>query len=238
MKKTRKEYYKENREKELQRQKEYNEQNKDTIKEYYTEYRENNKELINERRRKQYQKNKEAKQKYYEQNKELIKKYRENNIDKINQREKEYRKTNIESVKDYQKVYQKINKEQNNKRAKERKENDPLYKLSCNIRSLITNSINRKGYKKESKTFNILNCSFEDFKLHLEKQFINDKAWMNWDNYGNPVDGLIEPNKTWDIDHIIPIATATNEEELLKLNHYTNLQPLCSYHNRYVKKDK
>jgi len=60
---------------------------------------------------------------------------------------------------------------------------------------------------------------------------------MNWQNYGNPVDGLIEPNKTWDIDHIIPISSAINEDELLKLNHYTNLQPLCSYYNRFVKKN-
>ena len=60
---------------------------------------------------------------------------------------------------------------------------------------------------------------------------------MNWDNYGNPSDGLIEPNKTWDIDHIIPVSSAKNEQELLELNHYTNLQPLCSYHNRYIKRD-
>ena len=40
-----------------------------------------------------------------------------------------------------------------------------------------------------------------------------------------------------DVDHIIPLASTTNEDELLKLNHYTNLQPLCSYHNRFIKKD-
>jgi len=215
-----KEWYKNNKEK----KKEYDKNRVDYHKDYYKE----NKEKIKEYNKENKEKVKMYSKKYYEK--------KENN-ERKKEYNKEYRKTNIESVKDYQKVYQKINKEQNNKRAKERKENDPLYKLSCNIRSLITKSINRKGYKKESKTFNILNCSFEDFKLHLEKQFINDKAWMNWSNYGNPVDGLIEPNKTWDIDHIIPIATATNEEELLKLNHYTNLQPLCSYHNRWVKKN-
>lgn len=59
---------------------------------------------------------------------------------------------------------------------------------------------------------------------------------MNWDNQGNPKDGILEPNKTWDIDHIIPLNSAKNEEELLKLCHYTNLQPLCSYINRCIKK--
>lgn len=47
-----------------------------------------------------------------------------------------------------------------------------------------------------------------------------------------------ELNYGWDIDHIIPISSATSQQEILKLNHYTNLQPLCSYTNRYIKKDK
>ena len=60
---------------------------------------------------------------------------------------------------------------------------------------------------------------------------------MNWENKGNPKDKILEPNKTWDIDHIIPLSTAKTEEEVLKLNHYSNLQPLCSYYNRFIKKD-
>jgi hypothetical protein len=51
---------------------------------------------------------------------------------------------------------------------------------------------------------------------------------MNWENYG----------KIWDIDHIIPLASAINEQEVLKLNHYTNLQPLDSNINRNIKRDK
>jgi len=47
-----------------------------------------------------------------------------------------------------------------------------------------------------------------------------------------------EPNSGWDIDHIIPISSAESEDDIIKLNHYTNLQPLCSYINRVVKRDK
>jgi hypothetical protein len=57
---------------------------------------------------------------------------------------------------------------------------------------------------------------------------------MTWDNYGK-YNG--ELNYGWEIDHIIPIASATTIDEVLKLNHYTNLQPLCSYTNRYIKRN-
>ena len=32
--------------------------------------------------------------------------------------------------------------------------------------------------------------------------------------------------------------TAKTEKDIIKLNHYTNLQPLCSYYNRYIKTNK
>ena len=49
-----------------------------------------------------------------------------------------------------------------------------------------------------------------------------------WENYGL-YNG--ELNYGWDIDHIIPISTAKTEEEIIKLNHYTNLQPLWRFDN-------
>ena len=58
---------------------------------------------------------------------------------------------------------------------------------------------------------------------------------MTWENRGlyNGTEGY-----GWDIDHIIPVSKATTEDDVIKLNHHTNLQPLCSYINRVVKKDK
>jgi hypothetical protein len=56
---------------------------------------------------------------------------------------------------------------------------------------------------------------------------------MNWNNYG-----LYESNKLnygWDIDHIVPLDICETEEDVIRLNHYTNLQPLCSYTNRNIK---
>jgi hypothetical protein len=61
---------------------------------------------------------------------------------------------------------------------------------------------------------------------------------MSWENYGNWNGSAKEINISWDIDHIIPLATAISLEDVIRLNHYTNLQPLCSYTNRYIKRDK
>lgn len=57
---------------------------------------------------------------------------------------------------------------------------------------------------------------------------------MTWENWGK-YDGRL--NTSWDIDHIIPISSAETEEDIIKFNHYMNLQPLCSFVNRFIKKD-
>ena len=108
-------------------------------------------------------------------------------------------------------------KERKNARIKEKKQSDPLYKLKLNTRSLISHSIKKAGFKKNSKTHKILNCSFEEFMSHLEKQF---NSGITWENYGK-----------WHLDHIVPVSLASTEEEIIKLNHYKNFQPMWGPEN-------
>ena len=112
-----------------------------------------------------------------------------------------------------------------NSRDRNRRRVDPLFNLKNNTRSLINTSLKSKGFDKKSKTSQILGCSFEDFKLYIESKF---EIWMNWENHGEYTGNY---NETWQYDHIIPISSAKNEEDIIKLNHYTNLQPLCSKKN-------
>jgi len=191
---------------------------KENMKENKKTYNEKKKEIIKEKKKEYQEKNKEQKKEYDK------KRYLEKKEEKKEKR-KNYYNINKESIKLYNKEYCK-------KYQKERQSKDPLFKLMCNIKKNICSIIKSNGYTKKSRTYQILGCSFEDFKIYIENQF---ESWMSWDNYGNPKDSIFEPNKTWDIDHIIPLASVTNEEELLKLNHYTNLQPLCSYNNRWIK---
>jgi hypothetical protein len=115
---------------------------------------------------------------------------------------------------------------------KERLKTDPLFKLSCNVRTLVRESIKRGYTKKSKKTEEILGCNFEDLKQYFENLF---EPWMSWENYGKYNGDL---NYGWDIDHIIPLRVGKSDEEILKLNHYTNLQPLCGYTNRHIKRGK
>lgn len=148
---------------------------------------------------------------------ETLKKYYLNNSEKIKETSKQYHLNNPEKTSRNNKKYIKRNKHKINEYNKKRKLIDPLFKLSGNTRSLIKQSFTRGGYSKKSKTFKILGCSFEEFKIYLERQFIKG---MNWENQGK-----------WHMDHIYPISLAKDEEHLIRLNHYTNFQPLWAEDN-------
>ena len=175
-------------------------------------------------RKKYYLNNKEKINEYAKNNKDIKKKsnkkYSENNKEKIKLWSKEYYLTNKEKIREYKRLY-----------TSNRMKSDPLFKLTKSIKNLIGNSIRRNGYKKLSRTELILGCSFNKFKEHIESKF---EPWMTWENRGL-YNG--ELNYGWDLDHIIPSSSAITEEDMIKLNHYTNLQPLCSYINRDIKRN-
>ena len=75
-----------------------------------------------------------------------------------------------------------------------------------------------KIIKKES-TEKILDCSIDFFINYLLQTFK--------DNYGYEYNGIEKVH----IDHIIPLATAKTEEDVIKLCHYSNLQLLKAKDN-------
>jgi hypothetical protein len=217
--------------------KEYRKKNKDRITKRIIKWQKENPEKFKNNQKTFYYKNKKVIienriERYHlnlENEKNYNKKYREENNETIKITQQKWRDDN----KDYFKVYRKDNSKKINKYLKDKRDNDPLFKLKGNIRSLIRQSFNRVNGNKSNKTNEILGCSYKEFKTHIEAQW---KPWMNWGNYGNPKDGILEGNKSWDIDHKIQLASAKTKEEIIKLNHYTNLQPLCSYVNRIIKR--
>lgn len=149
---------------------------------------------------------KKFREEYY---KEYYKEYRIKNLEKLQEYSKSYSQQNRKCISDYNKQYQ-----------KSRKKTDELFKFRVAIRNNISDAFKRsikKGVissKKNIEIEKILGCSIGEFRIYLEKLFTEQ---MNWENHGK---------FGWHIDHIIPISSAKTQEEVEKLCHYTNLQPL------------
>jgi hypothetical protein len=137
-------------------------------------------------------------------------------------KQKEYYQDNKERISDYYKQWREINRDKINKYNQQRKNQNPTIKLSHYLRSKISSGVKNFNGTKQNSTLDIL-ClnTWEDFKIYLESKWLEG---MNWENYG-----LGKHNQTWHIDHTIPISSAKSLEEVKKLNHYTNLNPMwCS----------
>jgi hypothetical protein len=157
---------------------------------------------------------------YFEKNKTNImsrkkhtqKSYYIRNKEKIQEYQKEYHQKNKTVIRN--KVRQKVNLYK-----KQRRKIDLNYKLTENLRSRIRKAIKIKGINQSKKSIEIIGCSSNELRFYLEKQFTDGMSWENYGFHG------------WHIDHIIPLSSAKNEEELIQLCHYTNLQPLWAKDN-------
>lgn len=138
------------------------------------------------------------------------KKYRLSNREKVNQRLKNFYKNNPEKRKEYRENYRPRKREQ----RKERRASDEVFKITNNIRARLYRYMKKLNITKRNRTFDIVGITPSELKNHIEKQFVDG---MNWGNYGQ---------FGWHIDHRIPLDSAKTEDELYKLCHYTNLQPL------------
>lgn len=150
------------------------------------------------------------------------KEYRLKNKEKQNAYNRNYYYTNKEQLIKYSVDYSRNNPEIRKRRHLNRLSKDSTYKVSINIRGLINRSFKKKNHAKNTKSAEILGCKFEEFRNHIESQFL---SWMNWSNYGKS-NGKY--NERWQLDHIIPMCNARTEKEVYLLNHWSNFQPLCA----------
>lgn len=95
-----------------------------------------------------------------------------------------------------------------------RKLTDPMFKVASNLRRRINNAL--KGRDKSAATLELLGCTVEQFKAHLESLWLPGMSWENYNYRG------------WHIDHRDPVALAdlSDPDQQKKCFHYTNLQPL------------
>lgn len=183
--------------------KEYRDSHKDQLKDYFKQYHIANREKRIKANREYKEKNREkflaTLRQYYQTHKGERREYFLQNREKIN--------------------------EMGRKAHKRRIETDIFYRIRRTLRSRLTNALKGKGAKSQ-KTLELLGCSVEQLKQHLEMQF---QEGMDWSNYGK---------HGWHVDHIIPCVSFDlfDPEQQKKCFHYTNLQPLWAEDN--LKKGK
>jgi hypothetical protein len=151
---------------------------------------------------------------------------------------KEYRKTAHGSkwIKDYRKSYYEKNRERLlkkqkeycknpevknliNKRRVEKKKTNPQFAIACRLRNRILKALKLVGAVKSKSTMELLGCSFEFLKQHIERQFRDGMCW--------------EDRSSFHIDHIRPLDSfdLADPKQLKAACHWTNLQPLPPIEN-------
>lgn len=145
---------------------------------------------------------------YYSENKEKI-------LSKVNKDRK--KKYDIE----YRKIYYSKNKDKINRYLRlyyDKIKQNPLKKLEINTKSRIRAAFSVSKWNKNNKTKDILGCDYNELFSYIESKFTDG---MCWSKLGSEIH----------IDHIIPISSAKTEEDIINLNHHTNLQPLWAKDN-------
>ena len=151
---------------------------------------------------------------YYKINKECILK-----------RQKFYYEANKEMILEREERYRANNKIKIAKRAKKYRQavlcKDPTWKIMNRLRARIHIALKATNVEKANKTINLIGCSIEEFKSHIESLF---KAKMNWENYGK---------NGWVLDHIRPCSSfdLSNPIQQKECFNYKNIQPLWEWEN-------
>ena len=194
----------------------YKDKNKETIAARKKAYYEEHKDEISIKDKERYRQNKEKiiqqATQYNKNNKEKHKQYAHDcylkHKDKYREQNREYRNDNIDRYREYQRQY-----------YREVISKDYLLMLKKRIRTNIRQSFTRMKFNKSGHLSDITGLNQGELVEYLLKTYIS--------NYGYEWDG-VEPVH---IDHIVPLATATTEEEVKKLCHYSNLQLLKAFDN-------
>lgn len=143
---------------------------------------------------------------YKEKHKKLANNYYQKNKEKVKKQTNEYYHKNKEKLRPSRSAYQ-----------KRKMAEDPKFRLCRRLRNRLYYALLKKSWKKDTRFSKYIGCSLEELRIHIESLFL---LGMTWENMG-----------LWHIDHKIALVSAQTEEELYKLCHYSNLQPLWAKDN-------
>lgn len=148
---------------------------------------------------------------------DLCKDHYEANKESYHARARAFEKANPEWQSARNLKYRADNAEKIALRLENRYKEDSLYRTKRLTSTLIAGAFRRSGFTKRNRSAAILGCSWIELHIHFEKQFVKGMSWAN--------------RSEWHIDHIVPVASATTEQEVMALNHFTNLRPMWARDN-------
>lgn len=152
--------------------------------------------------------------------KERNKKFRDANRERVMIREAELREINREKSRAYKKAWKAANKDKF-KRWNEMAKAKPLYRIKAQCRKVIQEAFHRRLLVKSKKFNTIVGMSVEQLVAYL----ISDYEKRTGTKPDLSIKGA------YHVDHIIPLRLAKTEDEVIKLNHYSNLQLLTAQEN-------
>ena len=165
-------------------------------------------------RKKEWQKEWNLKNK--EHIKEYKKKYNLRNKEHLKKLKKEWHLKNPREVPQDQKEYlsRPETKEKRQNRMRNKYKTDINFRLTDLCRRRLSQAL--KGNSKTASTMELIGCTVEELRQHIESLF---EPWMNWENQG--LGG-------WDIDHIKACFhfNMENPQQQRECFNWRNLQPM------------
>lgn len=131
-------------------------------------------------------------------------------------------------------------------RGKERRQNDPCFKIRHNVSRSICRHFELSGLDKGGEScLDHLPFTIEGLKIHIEDHFMHEdnlvlgKSWMTWENHGiyraNEWDDNDPSTWVWHLDHITPHSkfeyTSMDCEEFRQCWALSNLRPYAAKPN-------
>jgi len=138
---------------------------------------------------------------------------------KLRERNRKWQENNKERFKELQRRWREQNPSKGNEYFKRRYAEDPQFALAYKVRARVYQAIQRGGASKTGRTEELIGCSFDFLRQHIERQF---KGKMSWDN-----------PSSFHIDHIIPLAAfdLTDPTQLKVACNWQNMRPLSPRKN-------
>lgn len=140
-------------------------------------------------------------------------------VAKNKQAAREWRVKNRERFKELQRRWRDRNPGRVNEYIKRRYAEEPKFALAFKLRARVRQAIKASGASKSGRTEELVGCSIEFLRQHIERQF---KGKMSWDN----------PD-SFHIDHIVPVSSfdLTDIQQQRVAFNWQNMRPLSPKKN-------